>query len=365
MLLHVSYDDKFVDMSIRQFSEVSSIPQLLVVISGSAQLKYVKSPADVISVNQLNNYIRKSMGKHEITAVIFHSLRPYKLKLPSSLVKVWIGMGFDYYDYINIPLYSNRTKKLLRDKVSGSKIKSFILNRRKKRLAKDMDIFCPVIQEEYELLKDKVDINKTIDWNYGYLSDWIGSDNIDNPINIGDENLLLVGNSADPSNNHIDVIEDVANSLYKDQQLIVPVSYGSQEYLCRLEKEISNYHIVNRVKLIKTFMSIDRYTEMLMDCKYAIMNHYRQQALGNIITLLYFGKTVYLRSDNPLYAYLRRLGVIIKDVEDVANKGFASISLDNAISNRAIISRLYSKDYVDNKSRNLLNEIKKISATKR
>ena len=38
-------------------------------------------------------------------------------------------------------------------------------------------------------------------------------------------NNILIGNSADPSNNHIDIFEKIKNFNFKNKKIIVPLSY--------------------------------------------------------------------------------------------------------------------------------------------
>lgn len=352
-------------MALFQISKVSNIEQKLLVVSDSKCLDYVKTDAIIISAKELNGKINCLLGSNRVEAIFFHSLRPYRINIPEKVVKVWIGMGFDYYDYIDIPLYSDKTKSIVRRANLLDIVKNVYLSKRKKKLAKKIDIFCPVLFEEYDLIKRKLKLNHVVDWNYGYLSDWIGSEHIDTPILNSDDINVLVGNSADPSNNHTEVLELLSEYNVSFDKLTLPVSYGKNYYLKRLEEKILSSNVSGNVELLKSFVDINTYNNILKNCSYAIMNHNRQQAYGNIIALLYFGKTLYINPINPLYNFLVRKGIVLKSTHDLKHGKLTKISERDTYSNRSIISNLYSCNCVDSKTMNLINEIKKVNSKKR
>ncbi|MGP4883030.1 hypothetical protein ACTXQV_67810, partial [Klebsiella pneumoniae] len=59
------------------------------------------------------------------------------------------------------------------------------------------------------------------------------------------------------------------------------------------------------------YMPIQQYVGILINCGFVIMNHVRQQALGNILIMLYLGAKVFLREENPVYTFLKNHGVAL------------------------------------------------------
>lgn len=127
---------------------------------------------------------------------------------------------------------------------------------------------------------------------------------------------IQLGNSADPSNNHIDILKQLVK--YKDEniQLFIPLSYGNKEYA----KEVIAYgEELFREKFIplREFMPFEKYLEFLGSIDIAIFAHKRQQAMGNTITLLGLGKKVYMRSDITPWQLFKDVDVKVFDVENI------------------------------------------------
>lgn len=107
---------------------------------------------------------------------------------------------------------------------------------------------------------------------------------------------IQVGNSADPSNNHLEVFLKLEKYKEANIKIICPLSYGPFEYREKVIKE-GNQFFGDKFYPIIDFMPFERYLEILAKIDIAIFGHKRQQAIGNITTLLGLGKKVYIRDD--------------------------------------------------------------------
>ena len=83
-------------------------------------------------------------------------------------------------------------------------------------------------------------------------------------------------------------------------------------------------------------MPLSEYNQILKKCGVAILNNFRQQAVGNTIALLWFGSKVFLSNKNPFYHYLKKIGVVIYCYEKDLNseKDLELLSFDKIIENR-------------------------------
>ena len=124
---------------------------------------------------------------------------------------------------------------------------------------------------------------------------------------------LQVGNSADPGNNHLEVFEKLADKDLDGWRVIVPLSYGDPEY-SRQVVERGQALLPGKVEALRTFLAYEDYLQLLAEVDIAVFAHDRQQAMGNIITLLGMGKTVYMKDDISSTEYLRGLGVTVFSV---------------------------------------------------
>ena len=151
---------------------------------------------------------------------------------------------------------------------------------------------------------------------------------------------IQVGNSADPSNNHLDVFKKLTK--YKDENIniFVPLSYGEKKYandIILKGKEIFG----NKFKPITEFMPFDKYLEFLGDIDIAIFAHKRQQAMGNTITLLGLEKKVYMRSDITPWELFKDIKVKVFDIENIDLELF---SQEEKQSNQKKIKEYFSEE---------------------
>lgn len=157
-----------------------------------------------------------------------------------------------------------------------------------------------------------------------------------------DVTTILLGNSADPSNEHLEVLQKLAQ--FKDQNIkvITPLSYGNKEYAQQIILE-GKKQLGGKFQPLTDFMPFDEYLKILAEVDVAIFNHKRQQAMGNTITLLGLGKKVYMRSDVAQWQLFQELGVEVNDVATLENTLFEEIDRPN-LSNKAIVKNYFSKE---------------------
>ncbi len=155
---------------------------------------------------------------------------------------------------------------------------------------------------------------------------------------------VLVGNSADPSNNHIEIFEKL--KLLPEQSFIIhcPLTYGDEIYKLNVIEAGLNMFGERFIPLV-TSLEFSAYNDFLSKIDIAIFNHKRQQAMGNTIRLLGLGKKIYIRNDVAQWRFLSDLGFSMFDIENVDLKLLDS---DSSKRNRAIASEFFSeKKFID------------------
>ena len=151
---------------------------------------------------------------------------------------------------------------------------------------------------------------------------------------------ILVGNSADPSNNHKEVLDKLKPYKGNDIKIFCPLSYGNQEYAAKVidyGKSIFGEKFVP----MTDFLERDKYLQFLQEIDVAIFNHKRQQAMGNILMLLGYGKKVFIRKESTLMGLFNSNGIAIFD-SDIIN--IDKLSQQLAESNRKIILDCFSEE---------------------
>lgn len=151
---------------------------------------------------------------------------------------------------------------------------------------------------------------------------------------------ILMGNSADPSNNHLEIIRGLAP--FRDQDIIVfaPLSYGDRNHAKKVMNE-GRAVFGGKFRPMTEFLSPDAYRDFLRSIDIAVFNHRRQQAMGNVIALLGMGKTVYMRPEVSSAAALKKMGLKIKDVNALT---LEKISDDDARLNSEIVAERFSEE---------------------
>lgn len=127
---------------------------------------------------------------------------------------------------------------------------------------------------------------------------------------------IQLGNSADPTNNHIELLKKLEKYKDKNIKIFTPLSYGNQEYAKKVilrGKELFGDKFIP----LTEFMLFEKYLEFLGQIDIAIFAHKRQQAMGNTITLLGLGKKVYMRSDITPWELFDSLDAKVYDVSNI------------------------------------------------
>lgn len=329
MITHVITDQMFPEIGIKSFRSMSEEQNRSLIISDNNDFIYLKEFPDIVIKNKSIWFFNPSFISSIRTsdALVFHSLTLYgiiaciyarrKTKI------LWIGWGYDYYNRLiekGYVLFGPLTAKL---KSWNDDLDHMSCMRKLKKLVAEwlfncslrrINYFSPVIMEDFNIFAEYFPESKMkyLSWNYG---DSLSAKSLKVAFPSLGPNIL-VGNSASFTSNHLEVFEILKQIELGERKIIVPLSYGSSEYrnyILRVGKEI----FADAFVPLLDFMSIENYHEILKSCSIAIMNHYRQQAVGNISALIQSGAKVYLSDRNPFLKTCKRIGVKVFLVEDL------------------------------------------------
>lgn len=157
---------------------------------------------------------------------------------------------------------------------------------------------------------------------------------------IGDS--LLVGNSSSIENLHFSLLREMSK-LNLRKKVFVPLSYGDEKYKLLLESWLLKKKLKN-IEVIRDFLSFDDYQNLIVSCGFMVMNHKRQQALGNVIQAIYSGLKVFLNPLSPLYMDLRNKGFYIFSSRELYN--LVPLDLNQKIHNRNLLYKFFGKEVV-------------------
>ncbi|MDD2283792.1 MAG: TDP-N-acetylfucosamine:lipid II N-acetylfucosaminyltransferase [Paludibacter sp.] len=161
--------------------------------------------------------------------------------------------------------------------------------------------------------------------------------------------VFLLGNSADPSNRHIEVLEALSKHRNARLKIYCPLSYGgSPAYKKQVTERGKRYFGDNFIALTELLDAVT-YAKLLSEVDVALMNHNRQQGLGNILALLYLGKKVYMRTSITSYPFFLRNQCEVFDIENIKSDSLDEIKkmTQRMSENKAIVESIISeKNYL-------------------
>ena len=160
-----------------------------------------------------------------------------------------------------------------------------------------------------------------------------------------DEIKVLLGNSADFSNNHLDAFEQLKN---KDTiKIYCPLSYAADKDYVNFIIEKGSELFGERFVPITEFMNRQEYIAFINSMDVLLMYHNRQQGFGNICTAITLGKPVFLKSDNPVKGYMSTMGISIENAESFSKVNLIEIIHKTKVdlnTNRMALQAAFSKE---------------------
>lgn len=353
-LVHIiNYDKKFFDVILDSFEHDERFDNSpIVVVNEEKEIAVIGNIGHNAKVVVNGDNLRVLLSSLEYDAVFFFSLpdRFWNILnyIPKDKKVIWWAWGFDLYQltnyshaFIPIDILKKKTQSLFNGRNNFFKTiavfyRNFFAERRKdslrRRVLERIDYFQPVIKTEYELIKNKYPEFRAKEFYYPQESILIDHLDEQKP----DNGNILFGNSANYSNNHLDVWDVISDKIDKDQRLIVPLNYGKLEY----QEVIASKLKGENVHLLKEMMPRDEYFKLIESCSYLVIGVIRQQAMGNINRGLYTGVKVFLYKDSVAYKYFQDMGIKVFAIEDINENSFRqALSLEDANRNIELMKK--------------------------
>lgn len=355
------YNSKFVCFSEVNFPDYNHTYIALT----STECKNQGSTQDEANIVYLSQYKRLDKVKKLISLllskqndlVIFHGLfyTGKILTLIALLFKftslaeksLWMTWGGDIY------YFQNRPKTLI----------GFLNESLRKSVIKKFFFISSLIPDELELIKINYQ-SKAVHLNAFYPN----PTNYENVECTPDEKLedklsFLVGNSADPQNNHLNMLAALKHLK------------GNVKIYCILSYSIVDVDYVERVKVLgnklfgddfialDSFMKPDDYKKFINSIDFACYYHNRQQAMGNIFQFLFMGKVVFIRQDILSCLFLQNYNFVVHNTDNLISITYDELiklkqrSANNLELSKSIILDNFSEKAATDKWRIMLNRV--------
>lgn len=300
------------------------------------------SPANIYFINRFKSNPNKhaAIWGHDFYGENkFWSLPKFgelTLELKTSQVLLNPSKSIDkLYYYLNrlIDVYFNKKKSILKPTLKT-----------KSNAFKNINTIQTHVKEDFFNVKKQFD--KEYKWsNFSYYT--YEDYDINSEVELN-ENRIQVGNSATFSNNHLEVFLLLEQFQVK-AEIFCPLNYGDENYAKCIEDK-GNSIFGSNFKALLEFLPLQDYNKLQASCGIVIMNHYRQQAAGNIICALLYGSKVFMSINSPLYKHFKSLGVSIFSLEeDLKSKKDLKLLTNQEIKkNKDILRSYYSRQNIIN-----------------
>ena len=383
-VLHISQDNKFIDYFIETFKTFEKIENnYVVVLEQGFDVRFVKSKEVNVFFRLSSDFKKKISDLSQYDAIFIHYLTPFLaheivLKAPKNIQIFIFFFGAEIFNlepFFKQSLQPLSRKFFRRNKIQGflktknllSSIQTEFLSARKKKIDKGLmldalrrsDFFCHWIEDDFTKIKELFNLKlKFINFIYGDVEFVTGSF-FSKPIKPKQGENILIGNSANITNNHLDIFESLKKFSFLGRKIYVPLSYSkySISYVDEVVQNGKQMFGKNFIPLLN-FVDVETYNSIIDSCGIVFMNHLRSQAGGNVIFSLYTGKKVFMSKKSNMYVFLKNLGLTIFNVDDFNSKKnhlFIELTFEEKINNRDLVLKYFSK----NKSIENLNKISK------
>lgn len=334
------------------------------------KIRFFNNEEELIDAVNKNNFDYCIL--HSIFFMNMHVLN--KLK-PKIIATTW---GYDIYSdkaepiihinkLISMHLYKPLTKKLyglesrpLKEKIDCyyQRFKYFITGAQHdyNKLVHKIKYISTILPNEYTIISNKLKKIKYFPFKYIVKND---TKKVFKENKILNNNILL-GNSADPANNHLDILK-ILNENFLNYNVYIPLSYPNWEQHIFYKNKLKNY-VKNNFKNINViyldnYIERSEYFKIIDNCSIAIYGYLNQAAIGNIFEMLRTGKKIFLYNDSIIYKYLKNYTSIFTIDNDLLNNEASSLlTYDNQLKNFNFTQTF--ENYTNN-----LNELKSFFLT--
>jgi glycosyltransferase involved in cell wall biosynthesis len=323
-----------------------------ILIADNMQIKYVnlngKNNLYVLSVNDKE---RISNMLAESKKIFVHYLLDFFCDLIAETAIEgtihWAVWGGDVYNYIPYELYDCKTVKLGFYNNSNA---GYHVNR--KKAIRKVDYILTWLEQDYELIRQHY-LTAALMKEFMYPLP-INKTDISSQITMKQSNAnnehytFMIGNSGDPTNNHVEIMELLSRYHQENFKVLVPLSYGNPFYIKKIIEKGKEL-LGDKFIPLTQFMKEGKYINLLKEIDVAFMNHNRQQAAGNIFLLLALNKKVYLKDSSPVNRYLYEKNYCVHRISEIINqnmnfKQIISRTADDDENQQKLLSNLTNSE---------------------
>jgi hypothetical protein len=365
--LHLTTDEKFIDLFIQDIEELNLINENdFVGYKNNGEFLYIKNKHVKLIINDLDdwNYLfSEKIKKYERVFIHFFDPCLYKVikKIPKSIKIIWAFYGYDGFVLLNDSYFlQEKTNKLNLELwksqiipskrpffpfyILRKKINKYFFRIRNNKYFSRINYVGNIFLSDFSLIKNVIRANfEMIDFTLASMEAELGTLTANESKSFISGEAILVGNSSAVTNNHLDLFDFLKNIELGERKMYCPLSYGNNLVAAEVEKAGTQLFGSNFIAL-RNFMSLEEYNLILKNCGFVFINSDRSQGGANIIISVYNGAKVFLSYKNPWYSFLKGLGIKIYSIQhNLDNSAFIPLSDDDKQQNRERLYAYYGK----------------------
>ena len=299
--------------------------------------------------------IKLLLGKYDF--VVLHSNFFSKLEIMSFKTRhlkkmIWCVWGHDLYKVDMVP----KTVSLLIwvRNILKSVFKPYIDRLIRRRISKFAAVVIGYNADKIEIKNKygKIPILSGL-YGSGYYKNDIDSI-LEEKSNSTQESInILIGHNAFPYLKHEKYLNILQKYKNENIKIYLLLSYGYMDYAEKIANmALSLYK--NKVVVINAFMDKIEYLKLLSNIDIAIFDFEHQAAFGNLISLIYMKKKIYLSAQGIMSKGLRLENIIVYDCDDIGKIDYKDfVSHDPTDYNTIYVEKLLDKEYIANQWNNV------------
>lgn len=330
--VHIHTDYKFVDYGTICFTG-DYFENTILVIDREDGTEYEGYFMDMVTLIKKDQFEKILQICKEADVVVFYALYSFQskiaLQLPKSIKLVWRLFGHELYREMTEYVYSEKTKAALKLEVeepTREPLRSIKKIYRKIRYGKNLSLIEEAIERiDYMLILSREEYDFLAKY-WKNLPKFIRSPHFELPTKELDsvedaldekqkKPRIIIGNNRNAYNNHLDILDLIDNSAYKENyEFVLLCNYGDQtDYFLEIKNKIKGKDYYT---LIEDFIPLDEFLNFYENVDALVINGYRQMAVGNILDAFRNGVKVYLNKKNSDYTWFTNEGFLIGDSKD-------------------------------------------------
>jgi|WetSurSiteA1Bulk_404760.scaffolds.fasta_scaffold01443_4 dTDP-N-acetylfucosamine:lipid II N-acetylfucosaminyltransferase len=315
MIVHIftqisDYSTEFIRMLTEEFDTSGHV----VVFRSKAREKELRG---IYNIKMLYLECRKDFLTHmpplirSADKLIFHSFP----------VSRSLFFWYRYRSYMNIAVWSVWGQDAYWFRYCKKNLRNLLYELLRSNLIRRLDkVVCP-IKNDYEYIRTRYKTRATYVYSmYPIPTDFSALRLLRKKGRESKTVNIQLGNSANPTNNTLEVIRFLSKYKGAGFRVFCPLSYGDKEYTVKVI-EWGRRELGDSFVPMTSFLNRKEYADFIANMDVLIMNHQRQQGLGNIFSYLFLGKKVYIRNDNSAFSFFEEHGIKVFDTQALLSGG--------------------------------------------